>query len=156
MTPQVGVSNLFFSPSSLSPSQIFALGTGNIQGMNQRLLPWLTERKGQRFGIISAFFNWIIKLLFHPHPTAYVRFNSVRLLRCCSRSCCGSHWALKYTQQINLKIKVCIKKKLTAPSWTNPPNIADPNMASLLGTCKRKMFRASPAPLSRGCSGLLG
>ena len=39
----------------LIPCQIFALGTGDVQGMNQRLLPWLTERQGQRFGIISAF-----------------------------------------------------------------------------------------------------
>jgi len=37
--------------SSKTP-KILALGTGDVQGMNQRLLPWLTERKGQRFGII--------------------------------------------------------------------------------------------------------
>lgn len=42
----------FISDIPAVTPQIFALGTGNIQGMNQRLLPWLTERKGQRFGII--------------------------------------------------------------------------------------------------------
>lgn len=26
-----------------------------MQGMNQRLLPWLQQRKGKRFGIISKF-----------------------------------------------------------------------------------------------------
>jgi 1-phosphatidylinositol phosphodiesterase len=43
--------------------QILALGTGDVQGMNQRLLPWLTERKGQRFGIISAFLLGLVNLL---------------------------------------------------------------------------------------------
>ena len=63
VTPQVShlvFYFLFFSTFHLpTPCQIFALGTGDIQGMNQRLLLWLAERKGQRFGIISAFFDWI-------------------------------------------------------------------------------------------------
>ena len=55
-TPKVAIYFIFFAliylPTHL---QTLALGTGDVQGMNQRLLPWLTERKGQRFGIISAF-----------------------------------------------------------------------------------------------------
>ena len=33
--------------------EIFALGNGDVLGMNQRLLPWLKNQKGKRFGIIS-------------------------------------------------------------------------------------------------------
>ena len=63
VTPQVILFIYLFihNPNSC---QIFALGTGDVQGMNQRLLPWLAERKGQRFGIISAFSNWIIVIFF--------------------------------------------------------------------------------------------
>ncbi|KAF5354164.1 hypothetical protein D9756_007143 [Leucocoprinus leucothites] len=42
--------------TSMTPI-LYALGDGNaVQGMNRRLLPWLKERKGKRFGIIMLDF----------------------------------------------------------------------------------------------------
>ncbi|KAK0461532.1 PLC-like phosphodiesterase, partial [Armillaria novae-zelandiae] len=39
------------------PPRVMALGNGTeIQGVNQKLLPWLQERKGSRFGIIMLDF----------------------------------------------------------------------------------------------------
>lgn len=42
--------------------QIMALGDGNVPGVNQKLLPWLRERKGKRFGVISAYISLAIEL----------------------------------------------------------------------------------------------
>jgi len=36
--------------------RIMALGNGtDVPGVNQQLLPWLKERKGKRFGVVSEF-----------------------------------------------------------------------------------------------------
>ncbi|KIM43729.1 hypothetical protein M413DRAFT_443636 [Hebeloma cylindrosporum] len=41
---------------AMSP-EVFAVGSGaDVPGINQKLLPWLKERKGQRFGIIMLDF----------------------------------------------------------------------------------------------------
>ncbi|THU98970.1 PLC-like phosphodiesterase [Dendrothele bispora CBS 962.96] len=36
--------------------RIMALGNGTVPGVNQQMLPWLKERKGQRFGIVMLDF----------------------------------------------------------------------------------------------------
>ncbi|KAF7323200.1 PLC-like phosphodiesterase [Mycena chlorophos] len=36
--------------------EIMALGNGTVPGVNQKLLPWLQERKGKRFGVIMLDF----------------------------------------------------------------------------------------------------
>lgn len=42
--------------------QIMALGDGNVPGVNQKLLPWLKERKGKRFGVVSTYISLAIEL----------------------------------------------------------------------------------------------
>ncbi|KAJ3505387.1 hypothetical protein NLJ89_g7444 [Agrocybe chaxingu] len=51
----------FISDNPSMTPEIFALGNGTrVPGMNQRLLPWLQQRKGQRFGIIMFdFYNGV-------------------------------------------------------------------------------------------------
>lgn len=50
-TPIVSLGEPLFSFAD--QLQVMALGDGNVTGVNQRLLPWLTERKDGRLGIIS-------------------------------------------------------------------------------------------------------
>ncbi|KXN85636.1 hypothetical protein AN958_10973 [Leucoagaricus sp. SymC.cos] len=48
-----------FTPSTNPPMtpRLYAVGDGDqVQGMNQRLLPWLKQRKGKRFGVIMLDF----------------------------------------------------------------------------------------------------
>ena len=58
MTPQVCKKSVVSDKgvNDVPVVQIFALGNGTeVLGMNQRLLPWLKARKGQRFGVISTY-----------------------------------------------------------------------------------------------------
>jgi hypothetical protein len=55
------------SISNIFCSQLYAVGEGNTPGMNERLLHYFEQRKGQRFGVISE--SLIAKLTHMKNPT---------------------------------------------------------------------------------------
>jgi 1-phosphatidylinositol phosphodiesterase len=54
MTPEVRLCLFYVGTLDLDVFQVFDLGSGtDVPGVNQKLLPWLNARKGQRFCILT-------------------------------------------------------------------------------------------------------